>query len=216
MPPVSKRLRVASEERGPFRLRGGRLAVRENPNLMTERYDLRAALFLDRDGTIIQDAGFLSDPAGVVLLEGVKAALRRVLRTHRLYLFTNQSGIGRGFYTLEQALAVNARMEELLDLPPPGFSGVCMAPEAPEAPMVYRKPSPRYILETIRNDSLDPARCWMFGDRLSDLQAGVNAGIHAAAVRNPDHFNEEMCRFCQEHALPVFDSLAHALEKTVQ
>ncbi len=182
---------------------------------MTDMYDSRAALFLDRDGTIIQDAGFLSDPAGVVLLEGAKAALHRAIRTHRLYLFTNQSGIGRGFYTLEQARAVNARMEELLELPPPGFSGVCMAPEAPEAPMVYRKPSPRFILESIRSDGLDPARCWMIGDRLSDLQAGVNAGIRTALVRNPDHFKEETRRFCEAHALPVFASLAEALEKAV-
>ena len=172
----------------------------------------RAALFLDRDGTLIRDAGFLSDPNGVVLLDGVKEALHRAVRTHRLYLFSNQSGIGRGFYTLTQALAVNARMEALLNLPPPGFSGVCMAPEAPEAPMVYRKPSPRFILESIEKDGLDPRRCWMIGDRLSDLQAGVNAGIRTALILNPDYFKEETRQFCEQHALPMFASLAQALE----
>ncbi len=178
---------------------------------MTPSRDTRAGLFLDRDGTIIADAGFLSDPAGVVLLAGAKEALHRALRSHRLYLFSNQSGIGRGYYTLAQALAVNARMEALLALPPPGFSAVCLAPEAPEAPAVYRKPSPRFIRECIEKDGLDPARCWMVGDRLSDLQAGVNAGIRAALVRNPDHFSEEVRLFCQTHGLPAFDSLAQAV-----
>ena len=176
------------------------------------REPCRAGLFLDRDGTLIRDAGFLSDPAGVVLLDGVKAALHRAIRTHRLYLFSNQSGIGRGYYTLEQALAVNARMEALLELPPPGFSGVCLAPEAPEEPVVYRKPSPRFILESIRKDGLDPLSCWMIGDRLSDLQAGVNAGIRTALIRNPDYFKEETRLFCERHALPEYASLAQALE----
>ncbi len=172
----------------------------------------RAALFLDRDGTLIKDAGFLSDPDGVVLLDGVQAALHRAIQTHRLYLFTNQSGIGRGLYTLKEAQAVNARLEALLALPPPGFSAICIAPEAPEDPAVYRKPSPRFIRECIQRDGLDPAQCWMIGDRLSDLQAGVNAGIRAALIRNPDHFKEETRLFCQDHALPVFASLAQALE----
>lgn len=179
---------------------------------MTPPTDSQAALFLDRDGTIIRDAGFLSDPAGVVVLDGAKEALHRAMRTHRLYLFSNQSGIGRGYYTLEQALAVNARMLALLELPPPGFSGVCLAPEAPEEPAVYRKPSPRFIQESLRRDRLDPARCWMIGDRLSDLQAGVSAGIRAALIRNDDYFTEETRRFCEAHALPVFASLTQAAQ----
>ena len=174
-----------------------------------------SALFLDRDGTLIADAGFLSDPAGVVLLDGVKAALHRAARTHRLYLLSNQSGIGRGYYTMDAARAVNARMEALLELPPPGFSGVCIAPEAPDEPPVYRKPSPRFILESIARDGLDPSRCWMIGDRLSDVQAGVNAGIRAALIRNPDYFKEETRLFCQEHNLPMFGSLAEALAEAL-
>lgn len=175
----------------------------------------RAALFLDRDGTIIRDAGFLSDPDGVVMLDGAREALHRAILTHRLYLFTNQSGIGRGLYTLKEAQAVNARLEAMLALPPPGFSAICIAPEAPEEPAIYRKPSPRFIHECIQRDALDPAQCWMIGDRLSDVQAGVNAGIRAALIRNPDHYKEEARLFCLEHGLPVFESLARALEVVV-
>ena len=179
---------------------------------MSDGTGSRAALFLDRDGTIIRDAGFLSDPAGVELLDGAKTALHRAARTHRLYLFTNQSGIGRGYYTLEAAHAVNRRVTDLLALPPPGFADICIAPEAPDEPAVYRKPSPRFILECVARDALDPAQCWMIGDRLSDIQSGVNAGIRAALIHNADHFTEEARLFCEVRGIPVFATLADALE----
>jgi D-glycero-D-manno-heptose 1,7-bisphosphate phosphatase len=62
------------------------------------------------------------------------------------------------------------------------FDGVCIAPEAPDAPSLYRKPSPRYILETCASDHLDPRQCWMIGDSPADWEAGVAAGVRAAAV----------------------------------
>jgi D-glycero-D-manno-heptose 1,7-bisphosphate phosphatase len=99
-----------------------------------------------------------------------------------LLLFTNQSGIGRGYYTLADAEACNARMLELLGLGDDLFTAICIAPEAPDQPSLYRKPSPRFITESIATYSLDPARCWMVGDRDSDLAAGLAAGIRAAAV----------------------------------
>ncbi len=146
------------------------------------------ALFLDRDGTLIIDKDYLADPAGVEVLPGIAAALGRA-RTlgYKFFLFTNQSGIGRGYYTLADAERVNAHMENLLALPRPLFAGVCIAPEAPEQPSLYRKPSPRFIVETIAHHGLDPAQCWMVGDRETDIQAGLNAGIRAAAVCTGKH-----------------------------
>ncbi len=149
------------------------------------------ALFLDRDGTLIIDKVYLADPAGVEVLPGAAEALRRA-RTlgYLLFLFTNQSGIGRGYHTLEDTHRVNARLEELLGLPSPAFDGICIAPEGPGEPLVYRKPSPRYILETVRQHGLNPTECWMVGDSAADLGAAAAAGIRAAAVRtgkvNPD------------------------------
>lgn len=141
------------------------------------------ALFLDRDGTLIVDKHYLSDPAGVELLPGVPEALRRA-RTlgYELFLFTNQSGIGRGMYTLEDSVRCNRRMEELIALPAPVFAETCIAPEAPDQPQQYRKPSPRFILETLARYRFDPADCWMVGDNLADVEAGRNAGIRIATV----------------------------------
>ncbi|HVU34947.1 MAG TPA: HAD-IIIA family hydrolase [Opitutaceae bacterium] len=150
----------------------------------TSRYaPRRRALFLDRDGTLIVDKNYLSDPAGVELLPGVADALRRArLLGYDLLLFTNQSGIGRGMYTLEDALRCNARMEELIGLSPPLFADVCIAPEAPDQPQAYRKPSPRFILESIARHQLDPANCWMVGDNRADVDAGRAAGVRVATV----------------------------------
>lgn len=141
------------------------------------------ALFLDRDGTLILDKDFLSDPAGVEVIAGGPDALRRALALgFRLFLFTNQSGIGRGYHTLAAAVSVNERMEEMLGLPRPIFTEICIAPEAPDQPARYRKPSPTFILEMLEKHDLDPAQCWMIGDRESDIDAGLAAGVHAAAL----------------------------------
>ena len=144
---------------------------------------MKRALFLDRDGTLIHDSGYLGDPAGVVLLPGVAAALRRARDLgYALFLFTNQSGIGRGYFTLADALACNRRMLDLLDLGPDLFTATCITPDSSDQPSLYRKPSPRFILESIAQYDLDAANSHMIGDRLSDIEAGLAAGITAAAL----------------------------------
>lgn len=144
----------------------------------------RGALFLDRDGTLIVDKVYLADPAGVELIPGTAGALRRARELgYKLFLFTNQSGIGRGYHTLDDTHRVHARMEELIGLGSPLFDGICIAPETPDQPVVYRKPSPRFILEMRARHGLDPAQCWMVGDSAADIGAGLAAKINAAAVR---------------------------------
>ena len=166
------------------------------------------ALFLDRDGTLIVDKVYLADPAGVEVLPGAADALRRARKLgFRLFLFTNQSGIGRGYHTLADAERVNARLEEILGLPHPVFDGICIAPEAPDQPAVYRKPSPKFILETIGRHGLDPAQCHMVGDSAADIQAALNAGIHPVMVRTGQADPATIPEVAQ-HRVPVFDSLA--------
>jgi D-glycero-D-manno-heptose 1,7-bisphosphate phosphatase len=143
------------------------------------------ALFLDRDGTLIVDKHYLADPDGVELLPGVVEGLRHARELgYRLFLFSNQSGVGRGYYTLDDALRVNERMEKMIGLPAPLFDGVCMATETPEQPLTYRKPSPRFITETLAHHTLDPRQCFMVGDRETDIEAGLAAGIGTAALAN--------------------------------
>jgi D-glycero-D-manno-heptose 1,7-bisphosphate phosphatase len=141
------------------------------------------AVFLDRDGTLIVDRDYLRDPAGVELLPGARDALHALIADGwLLFLFTNQSGVARGYCTLEDVAACNRRLLDLLALPPPGFTEICVAPEGPDDPPVHRKPSPRFILEMIAAHALDPAACWMVGDSARDVHAGLNASIRAALV----------------------------------
>lgn len=141
------------------------------------------ALFLDRDGTLIEHVPYLHDPAGVVLLPGVREALLRVKEASiRLFLFTNQSGVGRGLFTLTDVEAVNQRMLDLLGLGADLFTAICIAPEHPDEPSAYRKPSPRFIEETLALHGIDRDAAWMLGDSAVDWEAGLKAGIHVAAV----------------------------------
>lgn len=166
------------------------------------------ALFLDRDGTLIIDKVYLADPAGVELIPGTTAALRRVRELgYKLFLFTNQSGIGRGYHTLDDTHRVNARMEELIGLGAPLFDGICIAPEAPGQPAVYRKPSPRFILEMRARHGLDPAQSWMIGDSAADIGAGLAAKINIAAVRT-GKIDPATLPEVATHRIPVYATFA--------
>ncbi|HYC72354.1 MAG TPA: HAD-IIIA family hydrolase [Opitutaceae bacterium] len=170
------------------------------------------ALFLDRDGTLMIDKDYLADPAGVVLIPGAAKALRQARQLgYKLFLFTNQSGIGRGYHTLDDALRVNARLEELLALDRPVFTGICIAPEAPGQPSAYRKPSPKFILEMIEEHALDSRFCWMIGDRESDIDAGLAAGIRSAAVCT-GKYDEAEWRQRARPGVGVFPDLAAFVE----
>jgi len=173
------------------------------------------ALFLDRDGTLIVDKVYLADPDGVELIAGAAEGLRRARSLgYKLFLFTNQSGIGRGLHSIEDTQRVNARMEELIGLPAPVFDGTCIAPEAPGQPSAYRKPSPRFIQETLSDHSLDPAGCWMVGDSPADVGAALAAGIRAAAVRT-GKVPPESIPGVAEGRVPVFDDFG-AFAATLQ
>jgi D-glycero-D-manno-heptose 1,7-bisphosphate phosphatase len=140
-------------------------------------------LFLDRDGTLIVHEPYLHDPGRVVLLPGVREALVQVRRAGaKLFLFTNQSGVGRGMYTLADVAAVNQTMLDLLGLGDDLFTAVCIAPEAPGEASPYRKPSPRFIREMLARHRIDAAAAWMVGDSPVDWEAGLAAGINVAAV----------------------------------
>lgn len=139
----------------------------------------KAGIFFDRDGTLIEDCNYLSDPAKICLLPGVKTALKQLKKRPCLFfLFTNQSGIGRGFFTYEVVERCHQRMLELLEETSDFFTQICIAPGTPDNPDPYRKPSPKFILECLAKYQLNPDKCWMIGDKPSDIQAGVNAHIH--------------------------------------
>lgn len=170
----------------------------------------RHAWFLDRDGTLIEHVPYLHDPAGVVLRPTVREALATArARGDRLFLHTNQSGVGRGWFTLAQVEACNLRMLELIGLGEDLFDGICIAPEAPEQPSDYRKPSPRFVQESLMAHGLEAAEATMIGDSPVDWQTGLAAGIRAIAVDSENARAHDALR--RSLNVPLAATLAEAM-----
>ena len=133
----------------------------------------KAAVFLDRDGTVIVEADYLSDPAGVTLIPG---ADRAILRLHRggfvIVLVTNQSGIARGLFSEADYQAVNARLMEILRAGGAVFDGTYHCPHHPDfsGTCECRKPGTALYLRAASELGLDLARSYYVGDKPSDVE----------------------------------------------
>jgi D-glycero-D-manno-heptose 1,7-bisphosphate phosphatase len=133
----------------------------------------RPAVFLDRDGTIVEDPGFLHEPAKVRLFPGAGQAIRRLREAGFLVVtVTNQSGIARGLYAAADYEAVQRRLAELLATHGARLDGSYLCPHHPQftGPCDCRKPGTKLFLDAQRELGIDFARSWWVGDRLSDVQ----------------------------------------------
>jgi D-glycero-D-manno-heptose 1,7-bisphosphate phosphatase len=138
-------------------------------------------LFLDRDGTLMEDPGYVSHPDQVRLIPGIAATLKRFREAgYALVIVTNQSGIGRGLYTWDDYDAVAARLEELLAAEGVAFDAVLACGHAPDEGCGWRKPAPGMIREAATLLALDLGRSLLVGDKLSDLEAAAAAGLTRA------------------------------------
>jgi D-glycero-D-manno-heptose 1,7-bisphosphate phosphatase len=149
--------------------------------------ELRPAVFLDRDGTLIHDRNYLADPAGVELFTGAAEAVARLNRAgFFVALVTNQSGIGRGYFTEAQYQAVHQRLVALLAAEGARLDAVYHCPLAPDAPDpgAMRKPGAGMFLRAAREHGLDLARSWLVGDRLRDVSPAAELGARALLVRS--------------------------------
>ncbi len=139
---------------------------------------MHRAVFLDRDGTLIEEANYLAHPDQVVVFPGAPAALRRLRDAgFRLIVVSNQSGVGRGYFTLEDVAKVNARVDREYAAAGVRFDRYYIAPEAPGQPSRGRKPSPQFLLDARDELGIDLAESFMIGDKLIDLDCGRNAGV---------------------------------------
>jgi D-glycero-D-manno-heptose 1,7-bisphosphate phosphatase len=144
---------------------------------------MNRAVFLDRDGTVIAEKHYLCRAEDVELLPGAGPALKQLQDAgYRLFLVTNQSGIGRGYFTLAQAEAVNDHLGRLLARDGVRLTKIYVAPEAPEQPSRGRKPSPQFLFDARDEFALDLAGSHMIGDKLVDLECGWNAGVKCSIL----------------------------------
>jgi D-glycero-D-manno-heptose 1,7-bisphosphate phosphatase len=141
------------------------------------------AVFLDRDGTLIEDKDYLSQPGHVVILPGVPEALRRLIKAHfKLVIVTNQSGVGRGFFSLADVEKVHNHLIAEFRRHGVHFERIYVAPEAPDQASRGRKPSPQFLFDARDELGLDLQRSYMIGDKLIDLACGWNAGLKRAIL----------------------------------
>lgn len=145
----------------------------------------RRAVFLDRDGTLIEDVGFLGDPNGVALLPTVVDALR-LLGAHGFatIVISNQSGIARGLLVEEQVRAVNAEIARRLAGDGLAIDGWYWCPHD-DSGCDCRKPAPALLHRAVREHGLVLAGGAMIGDRGSDVELGQRVGIAGISVPGP-------------------------------
>lgn len=140
--------------------------------------NMKPAVFLDRDGTIIKDKDYLRHPEEVEIFPGVGAALKRLQDAgFALFIVSNQSGVGRGYFTIEDVERVHAHLEKELARDGVRFNKIYYAPEAPEQPSRGRKPSPQFLFDARDEFKVDLSRSYMIGDKLIDVECGWNAGV---------------------------------------
>jgi len=143
------------------------------------------AVFLDRDGTVIEDTGYLHEPGKVKLLPGAAEAIR-ALNEHGFIVITvsNQSGIARGLYSVEDYTAAQRRMVELLEGHGAHLDGSWFCPHHPRftGPCECRKPAAKLFLEAQEALDIDFTRSWWVGDRMSDVQPALSLGGHGILV----------------------------------
>ena len=179
---------------------------------------MHAAVFLDRDGTLIVDKDYLSRPEEVVILPGVAAALARLQSAGlRLFVVSNQSGVGRGYFTMADVEKVNERICAALGKEGVRFEKIYIAPEAPDQPSRGRKPSPQFLFDARDEFGVDLGHSYMVGDKLIDMECGWNAGVRKCILVRTG-YGAEMERANKEKLgkAAVVDDLAAAAEWIVR
>jgi histidinol-phosphate phosphatase family protein len=174
---------------------------------------MRRAVFLDKDGTLIDDVPYNVDPLRVALARDAGRALR-ALKEHGflLVVVSNQPGVALARFSLQALASVECRIQELLAASSVAIDAFYYCPHLPQAPNVRyavrclcRKPQPGLLRQAARDLEIDLTQSWLIGDILDDAEAGNRAGCHTVLVdagnetewrlglhRQPDHFAKSL------------------------
>ena len=162
------------------------------------------AVFLDRDGTLNDDPGYLGDPKQMKLLPGVGEALSKLHQAgFVLVVVSNQSGVGRGFFPVTALQPIHEKMNELLVPYKVRIKYFYLCLHKPEDKCACRKPKPFLLLKAAKELSLDLSQSYMVGDKTTDIEAGKNAGCKESLFVGPTPAPENC---------PCFPSLKEAAD----
>lgn len=142
---------------------------------------MNKAVFLDRDGTIIKDSGYTYKIEDLKFLRGSINALR-ILKGFKLIIVTNQSGIGRGYYTTEDFIKLNNYMVNELDKKGISIEETYFCPHKPEDMCDCRKPNITFIKDAEKRYDIDLSKSYVIGDHPGDIEMGRNAGCKTVFV----------------------------------
>lgn len=144
----------------------------------------RRFVLLDRDGTLIVERHYLSDPCQVEFIPRVAEGLRQLRRLGLgLVVITNQSGVGRGFFDETRLDLIHERLCELLEAEGIHLDGIYFCPHTPEDDCLCRKPRTGLIERAARELDFDPRRVFVIGDQPCDIQLGQRIGATTFLVR---------------------------------
>jgi len=147
------------------------------------RHVKRSAVFVDRDGTINSDPGYLSDPDAFELLPHAGEGMRLLQENgFALVVISNQSGVGRGLITIPQLLKIHERMKSKLGEEGVKLDEIYYCPHHPDEGCSCRKPSPRLVMDAAGSLDLDLGSSYFVGDMVTDVQTGKGAGLKTVLV----------------------------------
>lgn len=165
------------------------------------------AIFLDKDGTLIEDVPYNADPRRIVLCSGAAAGLRLLARLdYRLFVVSNQDGVAHGHFAEEDLNGVRHRLTDLLFREQLILDGFYYCPHHPDGAVkafavncICRKPMPGMLVRAAREHDIDLRGSWMVGDILHDVEAGNRAGCRTVLI---DRGNETEWRL-GNHRIPT-------------
>jgi len=172
-------------------------------------------VFLDRDGTLNYDPGFLKVAAELKLLSGVGPALARLKNAGaKLVVVTNQSGVGRGILTLKDLEAIHARLEGLLEQEGAALDAIYFCPHHPDNGCRCRKPNVGMVERAVSELQLDLRRSYLIGDRERDIQLAHRVGAKGILITAKVMDQQVLDRLKVEQAMPeaVAESMVEAVD----
>ena len=185
----------------------------DNPHRSAEP---RPTLFLDRDGVLVVEKDYLSDPGQVELVPGVAEALLRArIAGWQLVGVSNQSGLGRGRFTLADFEAVMNRLDEILTAAGCPLDAFFYCPHAPSEGCRCRKPGPGLLDEAAAELAWDQGRSWVIGDKVSDVDLALNHGLKGVLVRT-GHGAEQEPSLGPREGVVVCDDLPAAIDRNLE
>lgn len=175
---------------------------------------MNRAVFLDRDGVLNEERNYLHRIEDVMIVPGAPTALQRLATAgFKLFIVSNQSGVGRGYFSLADVEKINGHLAAVFAESGVRFEKIYFAPEAPDQPSRGRKPSPQFLFDARDEFGLELARSFMVGDKLSDLECGWNAGVQKCIlVRTGYGAKTERESSLQVERAVVADDLSGAAE----